>query len=266
MKLAVPQPEQAEAIFKIIQPTVMTTFHLPHAHQHGEMVVVNMVDLVERMPYAAFAVHETFTLHSATPEFVRLFAQAYGPNAPAEANGEETVLLARGDKNVVMVSKITLYDLPGQRGNRRTFYAPRESKRTTKDGVTSDPFASACTIKRLYDMLYNRRERMGFVEQAVSRQVKRAENRPPEYREFIVVKRDSPVYRMAANPLTPGQMVKRMKQLHSVMGHQRTFKADRYKQAKGKTIFIEPFVRGQGKALQVKDYRVKVQEQPRVNP
>jgi hypothetical protein len=92
----------------------------------------------------------------------------------------------------------------------------------------------------------------GFVEQAISRQQRRSLGVSAEYREYIVVRR-----RGTPGALTLGSVLRRHPLLHAVRGHVRHYQS-------GKTVFVRPHSRGKGEMLQVKDYILASQSEPRL--
>jgi hypothetical protein len=86
-----------------------------------------------------------------------------------------------------------------------------------------------------------------FIEQVVTRQQRRADQRPAEYRHYIILDRKSTHY-PNAHPMKA--LLPRLKALHSVRGHLRRLRS-------GDVIPVRAHTRGKGDLMQVKDYVVR---------
>jgi hypothetical protein len=106
----------------------------------------------------------------------------------------------------------------------------------------ADQLGGIETLLRLQNMLYDRKHR--FIEQPISRQQRRSEGRPPQYREYIVIDRDDARYETG---LRSGAILKRLKTLHAVRGHFRHYRS-------GLVVPVKPHMRGKGDLTQVKEY------------
>jgi hypothetical protein len=198
--MSAPRPHESRIYFEAIRPRILTTFELPLSRALGEAGTVNPEQLVARMPFASFAVREPFDYIDTDGLCLR---------------GVETVLLNLAwNGKVIVVSRID-YTMPLV----HTIYWPNEQSREAD---------VLLTIAKLYAALYGRKHR--FAEKPISRQVRRAESRPAEYREYIVVGRDSLAYERAS---PPSEIARRLRALHVVRKHDRTYKHDRYINVQG---------------------------------
>ena len=88
-----------------------------------------------------------------------------------------------------------------------------------------------------------------FIEQPMSRPLRRSENLPPEYCEYIVVNRADRSNGIRGKMLTLAKVMRRHPMLHAVRGHLRHLRS-------GRITFVRSHVRGEGDLVQAKEYRV----------
>ena len=118
-------------------------------------------------------------------------------------------------------------------GERRSAYYPEAGPVT----AIAMPKMFLALIEALAD------RKNGYIEQAVTRQQRRALGVTNEYREYIVVRRPNP------GCFTIGAIIRRHPQLHAVRGHLRHYKS-------GRVAVVRPHMRGHGELAQVKDYAI----------
>jgi hypothetical protein len=141
----------------------------------------------------------------------------------------------------------TVYVVVGRSAQNAVYYAAKYVLRQIDGDYRETSFdeskkiGTSGVIWRLLSLIDDRQSR--YVEQRVSRPVRRAMGVNPNYREYIIVKKRS------AKPgaLRLSEIVRRHPQLHAVRGHLRHLK-------NGAVALVRPHARGKGKALQVKDY------------
>jgi hypothetical protein len=223
--------EAARALYEDELSKIITTFELPYHEAHLEPVHVGIDSIIERLPFGQFAIREPFKVTDPA-------------NGIFVTGVEHLVVVKLDDETIALVSKMN-YVLPD--GRRVTRYQPNEDT-----GDNSEQAASLTLLNRLYQALYKRTHR--FLDAPVSRQVRRSQGLPSEYREYIVIPRTDARYE---NALRPSVIAKRMRTLHAVRGHLRHYRSPRYVNMQGQTQRIEPHLRGTGDALQVKKYRVQ---------
>lgn len=185
---------------------------------------VNIGTLFDRMPFGDFAVREPFSFDH--------------PKTGRIEGVETTVVSRRAEDRTLTIITETRVLVDGLAKHME--YGPYQD---TTDARDWDP--NVVVVWELFSALYERTHR--FLESIVSRQQRRAAGRPKEYREYIVVPRDDTRYEGAARG---SAIAKRLRELHSVRGHPRTYKAS------GKTIWVASHLRGKGDLVQAKDYVV----------
>lgn len=130
-------------------------------------------------------------------------------------------------------------------GGMRTIYTPNKYT-GLKVYIDSCPASFVDLLRFLED----RRNR--YIENPVTRQVRRAEGLSPDYKEYIVMRK--PSAKEAKTMLRLGEVFRRSPKLHVVRGHLRHLRS-------GRVAVIPPHARGVGTMLQVKDY-VAEEENP----
>lgn len=239
LRVIIPKDERvARDLFEEGRRTAFTTFEMPPVEQHLEHQSVDTEDLPNRLPYSNFFIREPFTYFGEGPDA--------GITSGMIVHGIDEMLVTRLDPwSVSIVNYMTFLDaVPGG----------RQSKFTLWRGSRNEDGAALIILNRLFKVLYERQHR--FLEQPMSRQVRKSEDRPKGYLGYIVIPKTHVHYKTA---LRSGDIVKRLKLLEPipVRRHPRTFHADRFVNVKGQTIWIEEHVRGEGDAVQVKDYRIR---------
>jgi len=227
-RLAVPQSEdEAKNLYHTRLPQIITTFNMPHHTANLERISVDYRELFNRLPFGDFAIREPFTVNH--------------KDADVTVSGIEHLVVSLGDDNgtptLTLVSHMR-FNYPG--GNYGSTYVPNDP--TTPINVQ---LASASLVLRLYEALYQRTHR--FIEEPVSRPVRKSQGLPKAYREYIVIPRTDARY---AGAIRGGEISKRLRTLHAVRGHPRTYRT-------GETIWIKPHLRGSGDLLQQRDYKIR---------
>jgi len=218
-------------VFAAIRTECLTTFHLPHKTVMMKEFHVPAMAL-DKMPFDCFAVTEPFTIPA-----------ALNKQAKTDVHGVEESVLCRVDKeNLLYVSKLRFED-------GTVVYQPDAAVMNTQTFHNIPEL-----FFRFYNLLYSRKFR--FVDEPLSRQVRRANKLPAAYREFIVIGREDVRY---AKGIPASAMVRRMRTLHFVRGHDRVEHLRQYKDGKIIVVsssWIPPHARGEGKLTQAKDYKL----------
>ena len=237
VRIVIPRDQRsARDLFDEGRRTALTTFELPKAEQHLERIGIDTKRIIQRLPFSNFFIREPFTFHGDGAEAG--FARG------VVVDGVEELLVNRiDDTAIALVGHLTWLNHP--RGGR-------VSRFIIWTGDADEDGSSITVLNRLVNTLYERKHR--FVDEPISRQVRKSEGRPAQYRSYIVVPRTDVRYVSAQRS---SDIMKRMKALHAVRGHARTYRAERFVNVRGTTQWIDPHMRGTGDALQIKDYRVK---------
>jgi len=220
----------APQIFKNIKEKCLTTFHMPLNVATMKPMEAEKQWLLN-FPFDTFAIVEPFI----TP------GHFIGPDCLDVHGFEECICRQDESGRITILSKFR-YTIGPNAG--RIIYSPTSER---QDEYSKNPGIYCELYHRFYKALYSRQNR--FIEESVSRQVRRANKYPANYREYIVIPKEDVRYASAIHAAT---IVKRMKELHAVRGHLRT----NWKTGQ-KNILVKPHTRGQGEALQAKEYIVE---------
>lgn len=224
--------DRGKQLFEAFLPCVVATFILPqrdygeNQDQHEAIDNNAMLAAVNAAPFPCVRIRR------------RITSEVSGH---CECVDTDVIVAREGDDRWLWAAKDTQLA-----PKLRVLYTPN----TTDIGRTALTGGCPASLPDLITFLDDRRNR--YIEQPVSRQVRRAEGVSPDYKEFIVIRK--PPASLAKGMLRLGEVFRRSPKLHAVRGHLRHYRADRYTNARGKVQFIEPFARGAGDMLQVKDY------------
>lgn len=209
----------------------VTTFHMPLHIATGQTSILSVEDIT-KFPFENFSIVEPFIIPANFGGFKE------------DVHGIEEIICWKGrgtseHEYYGLLSKIRYTN--GQFANRVIYIPVSEGQEVSTKQTDYELYF------RFYNMLYSRKYR--FQEQTVSRQVRRAGNFLPNYREYITVSRDDVRY---VTSIPASKMLKRMRELHIVRGHLRT---NHY--TGEKNIWVSQHTRGQGELTQAKEYRFK---------
>lgn len=229
----------------------LTTFHMPHHDESGAKVALKLSEVY--LPYRAIRLTEPWTMSGEVRKNLddKNGVVLRNDDYVTPINGmAEYIFIDQGLGGVQIIGKITCN---GSKVNDTTVtYLPEEidvikknlgkfTEQTPHDVIKGD---AVHMLRRFCDMLDSREVR--YIEEKVSRPVRRAMGVSRDYREYIIIrKHDHHHYYDSALKRT--DIIKRLKALHAVRGHMRHLQS-------GKTVFVKPHMRGKGEALQIKDY------------
>lgn len=225
--------------------SAVTTFVLPENVVSGELVPVDM-EALQHLPYHSIRIVEPFCI---TPDSAERIARRMGVadvkiKQETRKGIDRTVFYLDGDR-VRYAGKISTdlgttmrYDDGGgvDPGSIGGFDWPIHSQGKNTSALI--------ILRRLLSFLNDRSTR--YQEQPpVNRQQRRAEGLPKEHRTYLVVRPRDEAYKIATRS---GEIMKRLRALHTVRGHMRHLSS-------GRIVPVRAHTRGKlGTAVQAKDY------------